>query len=206
MIGCCLAAQLFVISRVSCPPRTLRALQSLRVGCSPCFWPFLDYPMFSDPHYEGETVLRSFVVLTHEDGCEQHLLPERDAGAFDTQAILAAHGRGDDAEVRRLVRVGLGTNAIADAPVRVRVEQVLLALTGEGFVPVRQGVLRTGASPGIESASGPARGPIAEDREREVGCGCPLETPRVPLVRSSEGLAGGAAGVPRGVPLGGPQR
>jgi len=33
-----------------------------KILCAPSLWPFLDYPMYSRPHFKGETVIRYFVV------------------------------------------------------------------------------------------------------------------------------------------------
>lgn len=51
-----LALQALATTRLLCPPRSIAALQPLRVACAPCLWPFTDYPMYSEPHYPGDTL------------------------------------------------------------------------------------------------------------------------------------------------------
>jgi len=48
--------QVLAITRLLCPPRSMGALSWLRVACTPRLWPFVDYPMFSDPHAPGDVL------------------------------------------------------------------------------------------------------------------------------------------------------
>lgn len=43
-------------SRLLCPPNSLPSLAPLRIACPPLLWPFTDYPMFSEPHREGDSL------------------------------------------------------------------------------------------------------------------------------------------------------
>lgn len=51
-----IAFQGLAASRLLCPPRSIEALQQLRLACPPRLWPFLDYPMYSEPHRPGEVL------------------------------------------------------------------------------------------------------------------------------------------------------
>lgn len=44
--------------------------------CPPWLWPFLTYPMYRNPHYEGEKFDRYFVFGTLENATEVPILPE----------------------------------------------------------------------------------------------------------------------------------
>lgn len=43
---------------------------------SPFLWPFLDYPMYTQPHYEGDAVPRYSVIGVTDDGREVEITPE----------------------------------------------------------------------------------------------------------------------------------
>jgi hypothetical protein len=48
--------QVMATARLLCPPRSIPSLAWIRVGCAPRLWPFIDYPMFSDPHAHGDVL------------------------------------------------------------------------------------------------------------------------------------------------------
>ena len=56
LIAISLALQGVATSRLLCPPSSLPALAPLRIACPPALWPFTDYPMFSEPHREGDSL------------------------------------------------------------------------------------------------------------------------------------------------------
>lgn len=62
--------------RVFCPPKPLKFLSFLRVGCAPTLWPFVDYPMYSIPHYKGEKISRHFLFGILEDNREVLIQPQ----------------------------------------------------------------------------------------------------------------------------------
>lgn len=71
-----LALQAVAGFRVFCPPKSFRNLSSLRILCPPLLWPFLDYPMYSSPHYAGDTISQPLVFGILEDSSEVPILPE----------------------------------------------------------------------------------------------------------------------------------
>lgn len=72
----CLGLQAIAGLRILCPPRSLfPSLSWLRV-CAPTLWPFLDYAMYSAPHYAGDAIDQFRVVGRLEDSSEVVIRPE----------------------------------------------------------------------------------------------------------------------------------
>lgn len=68
-------------------------------------WPFLDYPMYSPPHYEGDAIPRPTLVGITSEARELEIRPE-DLGVGYWQYIvyLRAVQQADHATVRAMVR------------------------------------------------------------------------------------------------------
>jgi hypothetical protein len=68
--------QAIVTFRVVCPPLSIPQLSHLRVLCAPALFPFLDYPMYKEPHYQGEKIhnIQLFGIL--DDYTEVQINPE----------------------------------------------------------------------------------------------------------------------------------
>src|SRR5262249_18352943 len=60
--------QLAATARLLCPPKSIASLAWLRVGCAPRLWPFIDYPMCSDPHVWGAVLAGVDVRSKSPDG------------------------------------------------------------------------------------------------------------------------------------------
>jgi hypothetical protein len=69
-------------------------------------WPFIDYPMYSHPHYEGEKISRPVVIAVREDMKEMEIGPD-DLGIqywFFVRFVLALQ-RNNDTVIREYARV-----------------------------------------------------------------------------------------------------
>jgi hypothetical protein len=62
--------------RLLCPPERFAQLASWRVMCEPLGWPFMNYPMYHMPHYEGETINYYQTYFELEGGEELPIYPE----------------------------------------------------------------------------------------------------------------------------------
>jgi hypothetical protein len=73
----------------------------------PTLWPFVDYPMYSRPHYEGEPIAQFRISGTLEDGTEVWIKPGDvglDAWHFSIHFVRGL-GSNDAARVKDLVRL-----------------------------------------------------------------------------------------------------
>lgn len=65
--------------REVCPRSKYKLLSSFLIPCHfpspPAFYPFLDYPMYSQPHYEGEQVDRYLLFGISENSATVPILP-----------------------------------------------------------------------------------------------------------------------------------
>ena len=134
--------------RVLCPPESLSSLASLRAACSPALWPFLDYPMYADPHHPGEVINRFQVVGTLQDSKEVVITPEDLGMSFWLfQRFVYALGQGEEMEISRYA--ALYESRQGGELVRLRLENrpVVLTRQGAAFKPqqvIREVDLKTG--------------------------------------------------------------
>jgi hypothetical protein len=127
-----LALQTVAATRLLCPPRSIAALQPLRVACAPCLWPFTDYPMFSEPHYPGESLAwieARFEISGRTLGAP--LLYEVKKTSPDEPWSLAFER--EEMRVRSELQRELASHRSAD----LVFERKHVVLTEGGFVPVR---------------------------------------------------------------------
>jgi hypothetical protein len=69
-------------------------------------WPFLDYPMYSWPHYDGDTISRFAVVGIQADGEELQIRPEDlGIGYWHFQIFVRAIRGADHATVRGMAQL-----------------------------------------------------------------------------------------------------
>ena len=71
-----LVLQAVAAFRILCLPKSLSFFSFLRISCPPALYPFLDYPMYSEPHREGDKIGQFSVVGILEDSTEIPILPE----------------------------------------------------------------------------------------------------------------------------------
>ena len=71
-----LALQTATTFRIFCLPEPLPSHPFLRQFCSPRLWPFLTYPMYKRPYYEGDKVVEYFIYGILEDSSEVAINPE----------------------------------------------------------------------------------------------------------------------------------
>jgi len=72
--------QIAVVSAVILVPIVLQTIASFTITFGPIerppfLWPFLDYPMYSDAHYAGESIHRQRVVAILADSTEVAIVP-----------------------------------------------------------------------------------------------------------------------------------
>jgi hypothetical protein len=98
----CLALQSVAGFRMLCLPRELfPSLPSPRF-CAPKLWPFLDYAMYSRPHYAGDSIVTFFLVGVFEDSSEISILPaDLNLGPFDYLYTLVPQLEGGTVETAR---------------------------------------------------------------------------------------------------------
>jgi hypothetical protein len=68
-----LVFSLQAVASFACPSRGSRILAPLRVFCAPTLWPFVDYPMYSRAHYEGDKYTHRRVIGIYSDSSESTL-------------------------------------------------------------------------------------------------------------------------------------
>jgi len=99
----------------------------------PFLWPFLNYPMYSAPHYEGEGIPRFEVVATTSDGREIEVTKENlgtDFWIFRNAFLLPFEQQGMRDELEP--GVGLFERRHGVSVVEVRLEDRPLVLTRDG--------------------------------------------------------------------------
>lgn len=137
MILLCLGAQFVVGFKLLCPPRSLPALEPLRLVCSPAAWPFLDFNMYVAAHYEGEEVSRYRVYGRDAAGQRQEILPQ-DFGLewrdFKRQVIRPLRDR-DHAGVGEVAR--RYTAATGNVPRELELRRLFL-IVARGDGPFRR--------------------------------------------------------------------
>jgi hypothetical protein len=72
-IGVILLLQAAMTFRVLCPPARFHLPQ---LACEPATWPFIHYPMYSDPHFAGEQLPRYSVYGILADHTEVQIAPD----------------------------------------------------------------------------------------------------------------------------------
>jgi hypothetical protein len=69
-------------------------------------WPIVDYPMYSEPHFEGDEIPRMAVVGIRDNGDEIDIHPEDIGGSYwDFQVFVRAVRGADEDVIRDMVRV-----------------------------------------------------------------------------------------------------
>jgi hypothetical protein len=130
LIAVSLLLQVFATTRVLCPPRSLPALAPLRVACAPRLWPFIDYPMFSEPHARGEELAWVDARIVARDGtCASTTSHEVEPASGETWA--SAYER-TEAALRSALEPGLAERELHVAFARHR-----LVLAAGGLEPQR---------------------------------------------------------------------
>lgn len=131
-----LTLQAVATFRILCPPPALfPSLSPLRILCAPALYPFLDYPLYAPPHYEGDTIDQRLVFGVSEDLTEAPILPEElglSFFEFEKEFLLALRdGKGD--EVNKYVE--LYQRKHNKKLIGLRLENHPLVLSREGVKP-----------------------------------------------------------------------
>ena len=147
LIVALLGLQMLTASRLLCPPKVFSGLSGMRVCCPPLAWPFLDYPMFSEAHYAGESVEHFFATGTLADGTALQLQPGDRRSRLEPRRVVAALIDGDEAALRRFAGEFRDEHGIRLVELRLQVED--LTLSRDGFVAGRRRTLsRVELAPG----------------------------------------------------------
>jgi hypothetical protein len=105
-------------------------------------WPLMDYPMYSEPHFEGDEIARMAVVGIRDDGEEIDIRPEDIGGGYwYFQVFARAVTRADEAVIRDIVRAYEARYNIHLTALRVENRPLLWKSTQVNAAPVE--VLRT---------------------------------------------------------------
>lgn len=113
---------------------------------SPFLWPFLDYPMYTQPHYEGDAVPRYSVIGVTDDGREVEITPESlgtDFWIFRNAFLFSFRYRGERHELESGVQLYERRHGVSLR--EVRLENRPLVVTREGTADgeaVRTGTAR----------------------------------------------------------------
>lgn len=145
--------QAIATTRLLCPPRSLPALAPLRIACPPLLWPFIDYPMFSEPHEPGDSLAWVEVKLEVPGRTpSSHGLYEVRRSRPD-EPWESAFEREEDR-----LRAELGPHLVATRPsARLAFERHRRVLTERGLVPPAQDV--GGPAPDVRGPAPDVRGP-----------------------------------------------
>jgi hypothetical protein len=93
--------------RIVCPPEAqFPSLSSFRILCAPALYPFLDYPLYAPPHYEGETIGWTLVFAQTEEMTERPVTA-RDLGvsAYRFEKAFLRAIEGDHAAVHEYINL-----------------------------------------------------------------------------------------------------
>jgi hypothetical protein len=105
-------------------------------------WPIMDYPMYSEPHFEGDEIGRLAVVGIHDNGEEIDIHPEDIGGGYwYFQVFARAVTRADEAVIRDTVRAYEARYNIHLTALRVENRPLLWKSAQVNAAPVE--VLRT---------------------------------------------------------------
>lgn len=102
---------------------------------SPFLWPFLDYPMYTRPHYEGEGIPRYRVIGVTDEDREVEITPETlgtDYWIYRNAFLFSFRYRGERDELEPGVQLYEDRHGVS--LVEVRLENRPLVLTREGTV------------------------------------------------------------------------
>ena len=105
-------------------------------------WPIMDYPMYSEPHFEGDEIVRMAVVGIRDNGEEIDIRPEDIGGGYwYFQVFARAVTRADEAVIRDTVRAYEARYNIHLTALRVENRPLLWKSAQVNAAPVE--VLRT---------------------------------------------------------------
>lgn len=117
--------------RVLCPPENIKSLSFLRVGCPPTLWPFIDYPMYFVPHYEGEKIPQLKVVGTLVDGTNVEIQAEDLHLTFWLyQDFLQAVDQGDPEVLHNYVELYQNYHGVELASLRLENNPIVISRDG----------------------------------------------------------------------------
>ena len=136
-----LALQSAATFRIFCPPEALfPSLSSLRILCAPALYPFLDYPLYAPPHYEGESIGWTLVFAETEEVTEWPVIAlDLGVSAYRFEKAFLRALEGDHAAVHEYINLyhrKYGRNLV-----EFRVERQPLILSREGVKPGPRAVL-----------------------------------------------------------------
>jgi hypothetical protein len=132
----CLGLQILVISRISWAPSSFSRLYDVHWVRPSASWPFVDYPMYSEAHHEGERLSTHQVVATADDGREVILRPEDRTIVPRTSALLIPLILQDRKRVDRYCEAYRRRNG--RTLIAFRLDEHPLELTRKGLVPLPQ--------------------------------------------------------------------
>jgi hypothetical protein len=105
-------------------------------------WPIVDYPMYSDPHFEGDEIPRMAVVAIRDNTEELDIRPEDIGGGYwYFQVFARAVTRADDAIIRDTVAAYEARHNMRLAALRVENRPLLWKSVQVKAAPIK--VLRT---------------------------------------------------------------
>ena len=109
----------------------------------PAIYPFLDYPMYSTPKYEGDSFDRYWVFGISENSNQVRILPKDIGGNFwlFQKNFVSAIQKNDKEKISQYVELYQSSNP--NNLVKVRLENHPLVLSSEGLYPGKTQVIET---------------------------------------------------------------
>jgi hypothetical protein len=137
----CLVLQSVATFRIFCPPINLfPSLSSFRIFCAPALYPFLDYPLYAPPHYEGESIGQPLVFGWSEEMTEWPVVPlDLGVSSYKLERAFLSALKGDHAGVHKYL--DLYQQRYGKKLVGFRLESQSLVLSNDGIKPGPRTVL-----------------------------------------------------------------
>jgi hypothetical protein len=137
-----LALQIVAGFRILCLPRSLFPWSPSKMLCAPKLWPFMDYLMYSIPHYQGDAIDNSLLFGVLEDSSEVSILPaDLNLGPFDFLYTLVRQlEQGTNETARKYAEVYQRTHG--RKLIGLRLETHPLVLSRDGVKPGSPRVVR----------------------------------------------------------------
>ncbi len=122
---------------------SFRAVPRLGPWPSWYFWPFLDYPMYSEAHYEGDAIEQYVVFATFDDGTEAPVRREELGLSFwkFRDGLVYALRHGDRRQLDAYLE--LFRRRHARLPAALRLEDHPVVISRGGILPAPRKVLKT---------------------------------------------------------------
>ena len=130
-----LALQFNATFNFICRPQLLAYFSKLEDYCVPRLWPFINYPMYSPPHYEGERISRFYIFGILADAGEVDISHrELDIKPADFRRTFMAISAGDLEQAYMLME--RYNQKMETTLVGIRLENRTYRLTPDGLTHV----------------------------------------------------------------------